>query len=252
MRWSTERAALAVVLALAALAPAGCGDNAIGVAPFGEQYYYAWDGPGLVCGIAIDDDAYPDLDAIAHAMEWAKQNDQVLVLYGHEPDVILSRRTIRRILEDGEALDLPFVGFDELIDDPTPRAAVALTFDDDFVDSWYGTRDMFRDFDAHVTYFVTRAQDLTGPQLRNLHALRDDGHTIGNHGRRHRKATDYVVEFDVTRYINDEVAGADVQLRLAGFTPRTYAYPFGAYNAEIDAAVAEYAYLRRGNQNCPR
>ena len=43
-------AALAVVLALAAFAPAGCGDNVMDVAPYGEQYYYAWDGPGLVCG----------------------------------------------------------------------------------------------------------------------------------------------------------------------------------------------------------
>jgi peptidoglycan/xylan/chitin deacetylase (PgdA/CDA1 family) len=250
--WSTEHAVLAVVLALAALTPAGCGDNQIGGAPFGEQYYYAWDGPGLVCGVAIDDDAYPDLDAIAQAMEWAKQNDKVLVLYGHEPDVILSRSTIGRILEDGDALGLPFVGFDELIDDPTPRPAVALSFDDDFVDSWYATRDIFRELDAHVTFFVTRAQDLTAPQLRNLHALRDDGHTIGNHGRKHRKATDFVAEHDVARYIADEVAAEDTTLREDGFAPRTYAYPFGSYTEEIDAAVAEYAYLRRGNQRCPR
>ena len=41
----STKVAVALLVALAA-APAGCGDDVIGVAPYGEQYYDAWDGPG--------------------------------------------------------------------------------------------------------------------------------------------------------------------------------------------------------------
>ena len=55
----------------------------------------------------------------------------------------------------------------------------------------------------------------------------------------------YAEEYGLDRYVADEVVPSLDRLRVDGFAPRVFAYPFGARTGEIDRAVLAHVELVR-------
>ncbi len=247
MRASQRIAALVGLIALltTAVLP-GCGKprRVAGM----DEVYFAWDERRVLCGVSIDDglsDAFvPKLDNLREGMQRALDRGEVLILYAHEPGAGLSVERLESVLALATELGLPFLTFDEL-HGPSQGAGVALTFDDAHIDEWHAQRELFADYTARVTFFVTRFHRLSDRRLNMLHELRSDGHAIESHGVNHMHAPDYVEEHGLRAYVDDEVLPSLEAMSAEGFTPTTFAYPYGARTSELDRAILEHVALVR-------
>ena len=72
---------------------------------------------------------------------------------------------------------------------------------------------------ARVTFFVSNFHKLWPRHLALLRELQDDGHAIESHGHNHRHGPDYVEEYGLQAYIDDEVLPSLHAMRREGFTP---------------------------------
>jgi peptidoglycan/xylan/chitin deacetylase (PgdA/CDA1 family) len=213
-----------------------------------DEVYFAWDQRRVLCGVTIDDglrsNFVPDLANLREGMERARRREEVLIFYAHEPGAGLSVGRLESVLALVNEVGLEFLTFDEL-HGSGGGAGVALTFDDAHIDEWYGQRALLAAYDARVTFFVTRIHRLSTTRLDMLHELYADGHAIESHGLNHLHAPDYVEQFGLRAYLDDEILPSLAVMRREGFSPTTFAYPFGARTAEIDSAVLEHVELVR-------
>lgn len=127
---------------------------------------------------------------------------------------------------------------------PEPRGGIALSFDDDFVDQWFAQRELFARYDARVTFFVTRFAQLEEGELERLRTLEADGHEIGCHGVSHLDAREAE---SAERYVREEVEPALAAMAAQGFTPASFAYPWGGRSAELDWLLARRFPVVRGS-----
>lgn len=157
------------------------------------------------------------------------------------------RRQIEHLVRTGVA----FVTVDELLADRVPgRSAVALTFDDGFANIAAEALPLLVDRGLPATIFVV--SDCVGATSRwsttDGHGLAEQpllgwdalghtaskGMTIGSHSRTHPSLTRVS-----PAQIEDEIQGAASEVaRQLGHAPRGFAYPYGAVNAPVRAAVA--------------
>ncbi|MFF9348922.1 polysaccharide deacetylase family protein [Streptomyces sp. NPDC014734] len=112
--------------------------------------------------------------------------------------------------------------------------ALLLTFDDRHVREWAAVAPLFARYGARVTFFVCEPDRLDGDEARMLRRLADDGHTIGCHGMRHERATDFVAAHGAGAYLDREVVPALESLRRLGFPARGFAYPCSARDESTD------------------
>lgn len=126
-------------------------------------------------------------------------------------------------------------------------AGLLLTFDDRNMLNWEKQIPLFEKYDAHVTFFVDRFDQLTTAQLEALQKLKNAGHAIGCHGLRHRKAAEYCEEYSIEKYISDEIAPAIEAMNSKGFFPTAFAYPSSNSNKKTDDELLKYfRHLRSG------
>lgn len=237
-----------VALLLALLA--ACGDNVH------EPDYlgYDWGPRRVLCSDSIDDIGKSvNWGFIDSEIDHAGREGWVLVLHAHKPTVTVSISALDHVLSRAEADGLAFYTFRELVPEPAPHAGLALAFDDDGVDDWMLARDTLNAHHAHVTYFVTRWQDLTPIQRQELGILHDDGHDLEPHTVHHLNAIDYVKQHGLDAYLQDEVLPSFQVLIDAGYPePAAFAYPFGAHTSAIDDAVLQHVRLVRTTPGeCP-
>jgi hypothetical protein len=236
-----RRAALVAVVALA-----GCHDE--------HWLTYPWDDRRVLCSESVDD--------LTHDAPWARVEDQmweaeltdsVLLLHAHAPGTSISRAAIERVLTTAETHHLDFLTFRELDPAAPPRAGLALAFDDNAIDAWFGVRDLLAAHGAHVTYFVTRWQTRSDGERAELRALFDEGHDVEPHSTSHLNPLDYVRDHGLDAYITDEVLPSIDGLVEAGYPPPdTFAYPFGVHSDELDAALLEIVpRVRVSPGSCP-
>jgi len=223
----------------------GCGPRRVAGM---DEVYFAWDQRRVLCGVSIDDGLsrgfVPDLDNLREGLERARDRGEVLVLYAHEPGGGLSISRLESVLSLVADVGLPFLTFDELYGAPQ-GAGVALTFDDAHIDEWHEQRALFAGYGARVTFFVTRFYRLSTWRIDKLRVLHADGHAIESHGHNHLHGPDYVEEYGLHAYVEDEVLPSLEAMRREGFTPTTFAYPFGARTTELDRAILEHVSLVR-------
>jgi len=113
-----------------------------------------------------------------------------------------------------------------------------LSFDDDHIDNWYENRELLEEWKA--TLYVTRFDCLTVEQLCKLRELEIQGCEIGCHGFRHLNAVEYLKTHTIDEYILVEIIPAIQIMKLHGFEPESFAYPFGTRTPELDEMLKKY------------
>jgi peptidoglycan/xylan/chitin deacetylase (PgdA/CDA1 family) len=119
------------------------------------------------------------------------------------------------------------------------RAVVSLTFDDGVRDQLRAA-ELLRRHGLKATFFVTSG--LVGTSAgyldwAELSALQREGHEIGGHTADHIKLTEVALP-EATRQVREDRRA----LRSRGFAARSFAYPFGAWNAKLRQMLAASGY----------
>lgn len=123
---------------------------------------------------------------------------------------------------------------------------IALTFDDKTIEQWHNARELFNKYNVNVTFFVSKIHALTKKEISMLKELRDDGHEIGSHSFNHLNAERFVSLNFVEDYIDYEINPSIKLLKRKGFSPGSFAYPFGARSEKIDEALFNKFEIIRG------
>ncbi|HET9620767.1 MAG TPA: polysaccharide deacetylase family protein [Kofleriaceae bacterium] len=236
--------AIAVVCAgCTAGAPAWPDDPAI--------FYPGGDAPRVVCASDIDARYAITLDDIDRAVARAADEQSTLHLYTHDPGVTVAPATIEHLLATAAAHGLSFVTYDAL--GTAGHGGLALGFDDDSVADWTALRPVLDRYGARVTFFVSGFAALTADERGQLHALAADGHAIEYHSVSHQNAVDYVAAHGLAAYLADEITPGLAAMRGDGFAATAFAYPYGARDEALDAALAPmFEHLRAIRSTCPR
>lgn len=124
------------------------------------------------------------------------------------------------------------------------QAGICLSFDDRNIDQLFALRDLFNQYHAKVTLYITHWDSLTTEEIGKIRILQQDGHEIASHGALHTLAEEYRKEHSLAEYLNDEVVTSIRQMKASGFSPTAFAYPYGeADHTEED--VLQYFYTVR-------
>jgi peptidoglycan/xylan/chitin deacetylase (PgdA/CDA1 family) len=122
------------------------------------------------------------------------------------------------------------------------QTVVSLTFDDAYEDQWLYSVPLLRSHHMTATYYViTMNEDQSNEccmSWEQLDALQAEGNDIGGHTITHPNLT------TLTRaQATHEVCGGRQDLINNGITdPRSFAYPFGSYNATVESVVRQCGY----------
>jgi hypothetical protein len=200
---------------------------------------YPWDDRQVLCSEPFDDltETVP-WGLIADQMNVAESTESVLLLHAHIPGRSVSLDAIKRVLEMARTHQLEFLTIRDL-DQNAPRGrGLALGFDDDAVDLWYGLRGLFDQYGAKITFNVSRWYMKTDQQRAELREMFDEGHDVEPHSVNHLHAPAYVQEHGLDAYMADEMQPSIDAVRDAGYpAPMIYPYPFGLDSVALDTAI---------------
>jgi peptidoglycan/xylan/chitin deacetylase (PgdA/CDA1 family) len=143
------------------------------------------------------------------------------------------------------------------------KPGIVFSFDDSYrINDWYKYgKDIFGYYDVKVTFNINAIHHFEGKrehtqkEIDMLIELQSNGHEIAHHGFKHRKATEYSIEFGTARWLEDEVVSLlkwmDNQSHSKtkeGFKkPVSFAFPHFVYNEEnILALIPRYFKIARG------
>lgn len=206
----------------------------------------------VLCAASIDDKYHIDAAEIAHALDRAAREGMTLHLYTHSPGDTVQPATLDAMFAAATERGIAFVTYEELALHAVP-GSLALSFDDHSVASWTSLRPMFAQYHAQATFFVSEFLSLTEDERTQLRQLADDGHDIEYHSTSHQNAVDYTAAHGIDAYVADDILPALQAMRADGYPTTVFAYPFGARDTTIDAALAPYfTNLRAIRSRCPR
>jgi peptidoglycan/xylan/chitin deacetylase (PgdA/CDA1 family) len=207
----------------------------------------------VVCGLNLDDKNSVSTDAINASLDRAQLEGKVVHLYSHRANASVDLSTLETVLAGAADRGLATVTYRELVDGVRPGAALALSFDDAFIDTWVGLLPLFADYDAHVTFFISRYGELDAAGLAGLRQLADAGHAVEYHSTSHRNAKEVVAERGAAGYVDLDITPGLVAMQAGGYQPRVFAYPFGARDEATDVALrGQFPLLRASHFSCPR
>lgn len=127
------------------------------------------------------------------------------------------------------------------------QPAFVISFDDKYIREWYAHRELFKRYQVKATFFITMPQQLSNVEIEMLQELTKDGHEIASHGYQHENSSNYIKEHGKAAYVANEIIPAIQSMRSIGFTPSTFAYPYGARSLAIDQELTKYFHLLRGD-----
>ncbi len=108
------------------------------------------------------------------------------------------------------------------------RPGICISFDDRSIKEWYDMRDLLKKYSSQVTFFVTQFDSLDSSEIIMLKELERDGHEIGSHGALHVVSEFYIKENTYKEYLENEIDASISSMIERGFTPKSFAYPYGA------------------------
>jgi peptidoglycan/xylan/chitin deacetylase (PgdA/CDA1 family) len=205
-----------------------------------ELPVFLWEGEPEVGAMSMDHlDTTMDFPLL-RALDRARDDEGVVMLYGHVPGKSVRLDVIEDVLAAARDRGLPFLTFADLAAGGPARPGINLSFDDDAIDAWWTLRDLFARYGARATFFVTRFDRLDARQRGLLHQLVAEGNDVQAHGVHHVNGNDYVAAHGIESYAADEVAPSLEVLRLDGFPPPVaFAHPYGAHTAALNAELLE-------------
>ena len=122
-----------------------------------------------------------------------------------------------------------------------PPRAVVITFDDGWLSQYDNALPILQQLHLAATFFIISKQVGMGPMYMNLDqvkALQRAGMTLESHSRTH---PDLIRVTDAQ--LTDEVAGSRQDLqKMFGVNADVFAYPYGAWNPRVAAAVKAAGY----------
>jgi peptidoglycan/xylan/chitin deacetylase (PgdA/CDA1 family) len=122
-----------------------------------------------------------------------------------------------------------------------PPRAVVITFDDGWLSQYENALPILRELHLTATFFVVSSQVGKGSMymgLDEVKALQQAGMTIASHSRTHPELTKIS-----DAQLRDEVLGSREDLKkMLGVNVDLFAYPYGARNAHVAAAVRDAGY----------
>lgn len=124
---------------------------------------------------------------------------------------------------------------------PKPIKPVVITFDDGYGDFYTDAFPIIKRQNVKVTVFISsglmgKPNYMTPDQVKKI--LASGLIELGGHGFSHQNLT--AIPLDSARkIINDDVANIKATYAI---TPVSFAYPYGAYNAEVEKIVADAGY----------
>ncbi len=128
-----------------------------------------------------------------------------------------------------------------------PHGKLCLTFDDRFFDSWIKADEVFKKYDAHVTFFVYGKIDQEA--VSALKQLQNAGHTIGLHALTHAKMVKYTEKNGLTAYTKNEIMPQLEVCRQNGIRIRAFAYPYSQRSVDTDKELFKTFDFLRTNCN---
>jgi peptidoglycan/xylan/chitin deacetylase (PgdA/CDA1 family) len=204
-----------------------------------DGVFYDGDHRLVHCGLDLDSTGNVSLDSIDSGLDRARDRGEIVELYAHHPGVSVPVTKIEYVLAGAVARKLAFVTYADFAHGTAASPGLALSFDDNFVDSWVGLEPTLERYHARVTFFISRYFSMSDEEHAGLHVLADAGHDIEAHSVRHFRAPDYVDNYGIDAYLHDDLDPSIEALRAEGFEVNAFAYPFGARTGELDRAIAK-------------
>lgn len=194
--------------------------------------------PQLLCSERIDfAGSEPSWFDLIQQMHDARANHQVIAVHGHAPGELLPVPTLRLLFELAAAEHLPVLRYDEIA--TATRGGLALAIDDNAIDDWYALRPLFAQYNAHITFFVSRWDQQAQPQIDELMQLAADGHELEPHTVNHLHTIAYIRDHGLDTWLADEVDPSIEVMRQHGLSPAFFAYPFGERTDATDEALLQ-------------
>jgi peptidoglycan/xylan/chitin deacetylase (PgdA/CDA1 family) len=205
----------------------------------------------MVGAYSLDERTGPTLEPILHRID--ELDDDVLVLYGHTPKPNgVTPETIEAVFARAREDGVDILTFADLAKGTEKRSGIVVSFDDTEIDDWYAMRDIYKRYDAHATFFVTKYPEWTDDGRAKLHTLFAEGHSIEAHSMTHPFICPYVAAYGLDAYITNEVMPSMAVLQADGFTPVAYAFPGGSMGNAIVDDLAPMIPITRGITYLPR
>jgi peptidoglycan/xylan/chitin deacetylase (PgdA/CDA1 family) len=211
-----------------------------------DSAYYNWDDRKVHC--AIDIDTYADIStgSIDTGLDRVLASGEVLELYTHDPTKTVTWDAIQAVLAGVQSRGLAFVTFDDILAGNRPATGgLALSFDDDYVQDWLVGRPMFQQYGARLTFWIAFYNTMSPSDKAGVQQLAADGHAVEAHTVKHQRAPEYVEEYGLDAWMNNEVQPSIDELRDDGYTIDAFAYPYGSRTDETDQAVLDRVKLVR-------
>jgi len=139
------------------------------------------------------------------------------------------------------------------LDKDVPHPHVHLCFDDHSVSHWHAAKSILRKHRAKAVFYVDGFFLLGDEEIDMLRDLRDEGHVIGCHGKKHRDALAYSKRYGIDKYIDDEIIPAMEEMVEAGFDPTHFAFPLTRFDDALFSEVERlFCFVRSGNSGTIR
>ena len=209
-----------------------------------DSAFYDGDGRKVHCAVNLDHKA-GNMSTVDGGLDRARDRGEVIELYGHRPGTTINVADIEHVLAGARDRGLAFYTYGDFAAGRPIEPGIALSFDDFSIFEWTALRPLFDQYDARVTFFLTRYRDQRAENKQLVRDLADDGHDIAAHGIAHLRAPTYVEEHGLAAYMKDEALPSIDVLRADGYDVTSFAYTFGARTSELDDAILEHVALVR-------
>lgn len=122
------------------------------------------------------------------------------------------------------------------------QPGIAITFDDNYVNNWYKYLPALDSLGIKATFYISGYHKLNTEQILKLKTIESHGHEIAYHTLNHYNLFDYVYKYhhSIAEMIQQEIVPGLMKMNQDGFSPKTFAYPFGRHCDAIDKALLRH------------
>lgn len=117
--------------------------------------------------------------------------------------------------------------------------ALCLTFDDNFVQSWFDHLDLFDKYGAKATFFLCWPERISDKERDMLHHMQDRGHEIGFHTRQHVRLPKYLQTHTLDDYLDDQIDQGLEAMHDLDLDPRSFSFPYFRFRPKLIEPLLE-------------